>query len=289
MPKILANTLLAKDKDGQWVQIPVVVKDGVQPTSAQIQAAVNEWFAEHPEFIVQTDKTLTVEDAHADSEAVGIAIQNLRDEIAYTPISISSFSISSVTFAGGGTSSSGTIEKGKEVTGFVASYNINKTPAVLTFAGASLTPAKSGTISKSGNYTSTTSFALTATDSGAPNISPTTSTKSVSLSFYDRIYWGSDEIPGSVNSAFLLGLSNSTLSNSKGRTLNNVNVANGEYLWYALPASMGTCTFTYNGFTGGFTEVTTFNHTNASGHTASYRVYRSDNPSLGMIDGLIIT
>ena len=288
MPKILANTLRAKDENGQWVDIPVVIKDDVQPSQEQIQIAVNEWFAEHPEFVVPTDKTLSVEDAPADAASVGDALQDLRDEIGYKPISISSFTITSVTYDGGGTGSSGTIEKGKTVTGVSASFSINKVPVTLTFDGNAITPAQSGTVTKSGSYTTNTSFSLVAKDNGAPNVSPTTSTKSISLNFYNRVYWGADAIPDSINDAFLLGMDDSVLTNSKSRTINGVNVEVGEYMWYALPTSMGTCTFTYNGFTGGFTEITTFNHTNASGHTESYRVYRSDNSNLGMINGLFI-
>ena len=288
MPKILANTLRSRDQNGIWVDIPVVVKDDVTPSQQQIQMAVDEWFAEHPEFIVATDKTLSVEDAPADSAAVGDAIQDLRDEIGYTPINISSFVITSVTYSGGGTGSSGIVEKGKTVTDISASFTINKMPTTLTFDGASITPVQTGSVAKSGSYTSNTSFALVAKDNGAPNISPATSTKTIALNFYNRVYWGSAATPGSINDAFLLGMDYSVLTNTKSRTINGVTVGSGEYMWYALPTSMGTCTFTYNGFTGGFTEVTTFNHTNASGHTESYRVYRSDNSNLGLIDGLFI-
>lgn len=289
MPKILANTLRAKDKNGNWVDIPVVVKDGIQPSDAQIQAAVNQWFAEHPEFIVHTDKTLTIEDAPADSEAVGVAIQNLRDEIGYTPINISSFTITSVSFEGGGTGTSGTIEKGKTVTAINASYAINKKPETLTFDGRSIVTAQSGSVSKSGEYSANTSFSLVATDAGAPNIAPKTSTKSISLSFYDRVYWGCALDSGIINDAFLFGLSNSTLTNTRSRTLNGLYSDANEYVWYALPVTMGACTFTYNGFAGGFREMSTFTHTNASGHEASYRVYRSDYPNLGTINGLIVS
>ena len=288
MPKILANTLRSRDQNGIWVDIPVVIKDDVKPTQQQIQTAVDEWFREHPEYVVVTDKTLSVADAPADSASVGDALQDIRDEIEYTPISISSFAITSVTYSGGGTGTSGTVEKGKTVTELSASFSINKVPVTLTFDGSLLTPAKTGTVTKSGSYTSNASFALVAKDNGAPNIAPATSTKNIALNFYNRVYWGSAAMPDAINDEFVLGMDYSVLTNTKSRTINGVTVASGEYMWYVLPASMGTCTFTYNGFTGGFTEVTSFNHTNASGYTESYRVYRSDNANLGLIDGLFI-
>ena len=98
----------------------------------------------------------------------------------------------------------------------------------------------------------------------------------------DKIHWGKAAIPTTINSAFILGLSNSALVSSKSKTFTLTAGAN-EYVWFASPTHLGTCTFTVGGFTGGFSLVSTISHTNASGGTTNYYVYRSDNANLGSV------
>ena len=73
----------------------------------------------------------------------------------------------------------------------------------------------------------------------------------------------------------------SELSGSRART-KTVTAGAGQYIWFAYPARLGAATFKVGGFEGGFTLVDgSFSHTNASGYTEAYRVYRSDNAGLG--------
>ena len=105
-------------------------------------------------------------------------------------------------------------------------------------------------------------------------------TKNATLTFTNKVKYGVAAIPGTINDTFLNGLATKTLSTGKIRNF-SVNAGSGEYIWYALPSSYGACTFTVGGFSGGFTLASTFNHTNESGATVEYRVYRSDNANLG--------
>lgn len=104
-------------------------------------------------------------------------------------------------------------------------------------------------------------------------------TRSVSLTFMNRIYYGATTIPSTITNDFLFGLSN-VLSNTKSRKI-TVNATGNNYIWHCSPARLGTCNFKVGGFDGGFELYTTFNHTNASGYQESYYIYKSDNSNLG--------
>lgn len=103
---------------------------------------------------------------------------------------------------------------------------------------------------------------------------------SITLKFINKAYWGVADNVDVINSAFILGLSSGGLTETRARSI-SVNAGTGKYIWYAVPTRFGTCKFNVGGFDGGFTKVSTFNHTNSSGYTESYDVYRSDNASLG--------
>ena len=64
-----------------------------------------------------------------------------------------------------------------------------------------------------------------------------------------------------------------------------VNAAANEYIWFAfrdqLQTDNGNPTFTVGGFPGGFADKGTVAHTNDSGFVETYRLWRSDNHSLG--------
>lgn len=70
----------------------------------------------------------------------------------------------------------------------------------------------------------------------------------------------------------------------KGTFVVNADQA-GEYIWFAfrdqLQTDDGNPTFTVGGFPGGFTDKGTVSHTNDSGFTETYRLWRSDNAALG--------
>ena len=201
-----------------------------------------------------------------------IDITTLKSQVAnlmYKPIEVTLFRVRP-----------NTAEMGSTVNAVTLTYGLNKAPTSNTLDGTTIPPLEEpgGELAKTGlSLTSNKTWTLVATDERSA-----TSTKTAELSFLNRVYYGADEAPGVINSAFLLGLDNGDLSGSKGRTF-DVTVGTGEYIWYAVPTRMGACTFMVGGFEGGFTKVSTFSHTNASGYSENYDVYRSDNAALGAV------
>ena len=172
-------------------------------------------------------------------------------------------------------------EMGSTVTSVAVAYALNKIPATLTLDGDSISPVETGTVNLSGlSLTANKTYTMVATDNGSPSHSPATATKSVTLSFLNSVYYGAAVDPGTVDSAFLIGLSNAVLTNTRARTI-TVNAGVNQYIWYAVPTRLGSCTFKVSGFEGGFQRVSTFSHTNASGYIENYYVYKSDNANLG--------
>ena len=70
------------------------------------------------------------------------------------------------------------------------------------------------------------------------------------------------------------------LQNSNSITF-TVEAGEGQHIVFALPPRYGIPNFNVGGFDGGFTKVTTFSFTNASGYTENYAVWLSDNAGLG--------
>ena len=204
---------------------------------------------------------------------IDAAYKELSDainDLKYEPIAIKTFSITPQS-----------AEKGSTVYSVTLNYTLNKVPATLRLGSDSLTPAASGTRTLSPvTITENTSWTLTATDDGSASVNPQTASKNVTLSFLNKVYWGAANDPGTIDSEFLLHLSGNALASAKAKTF-NVNAASGQYIWYAVPASMGTVTFKVGGFDGGFEPAIRFAFTNASGHTENFDVYRSTNASLG--------
>ena len=58
-------------------------------------------------------------------------------------------------------------------------------------------------------------------------------------------------------------------------------MCDSQYIYYAIPTKYGDCTFSVNGFVGGFSKVAMITYTNTYNHTENYDIYMSDNPNLG--------
>lgn len=110
----------------------------------------------------------------------------------------------------------------------------------------------------------------------------TSSTKTASVTFTDKRYWGVGTVTeaSDADSAFVLGLGGKELAWNKNKDF-TVNAGAGQYIYYAIPAAWGTPTFFVGGFEGGFDLLTTFDFTNAFGYATSYNVYKSGNANLG--------
>lgn len=189
--------------------------------------------------------------------------------ITYKPIEITAFSISP-----------SQAEMGSTVSSVTATYTFNKAPATATINGSSITAQTTGSESVSLSATENTTITLAGTDSGSPAHNAASTSKSVTLTFLNKVYYGAYSAQNEYDSAFLLGLSGSALASSKAKTV-TVNAGSGQYIYYASPTRFGTCNFNVGGFDGGFTLQDTISHTNASGYTENYYIYRSDNANLG--------
>jgi hypothetical protein len=119
---------------------------------------------------------------------------------------------------------------------------------------------------------------LTFTLNAAKGAETATSTETVS--FYNKILWGTLDKASGYLEAEVLALDSEALSNSKGRTI-TVNPAATFYILYALPVRLGTVKFYVDNFEGGFIAPETVSVTNTSGFTEDYYVYRSTHPGLG--------
>lgn len=163
-------------------------------------------------------------------------------------------------------------EIGNAAASVTLAWTFYATPSGLTLNGVSRSVSSTGETVTAADDGSTHKVEYTlATSSGS---------RKVTFNFWPKVYYGAAAIPESVNSAFLLGLSNGALAGSRARTF-TVNAGSGQYIWYASPVDYGACAFSVGGFDGGFEAAQTVSVTNASGYTQNYYVYRSSNESLG--------
>lgn len=102
----------------------------------------------------------------------------------------------------------------------------------------------------------------------------TSASRSVSVSFANRIYYGAAADLSDVTA--LTGI----LSNDPERVI-TVDAGTGEYIIYAIPARLGDVTFFVSGFEGGFEDPVEQTLTNSSGYQETYKVYRSTRAGLG--------
>lgn len=195
--------------------------------------------------------------------------RQLIDDLAYTAIAFVSASATNATN-----------EIGSTVTETAVTWSFNKEPKAQTIKfGPEVAEVLDKSI-RSKTYsgktiTSNTSIVITATDERNAQASRT-----LNITFQPRAYWGVAQNKEIYDSADILALSESALTNTRTRNI-NVNAGEGEHIIYAIPSNFGTPTFKINGFEGGFVKVGTINFTNASGYSQNYDVYKSVNPNLG--------
>lgn len=122
--------------------------------------------------------------------------------------------------------------------------------------------------------TSNKTWTLSATD-GTTSAQATTS-----VVFLNGLYYGTGSIDAEgADDVFVQGLTK-TLTNERKAEF-TVDAVTGKFIYFALPARLGTPVFTVGGFIGGFELIKTFDFTNASGYKESYKLYRSENEGLG--------
>ena len=192
------------------------------------------------------------------------SLKYVYDSLTYKALSITSF-----------TNNVGTAEKGSTVNSVKLSWSFNKIPSQVTLNGVTRPTDQTRSETYQGvALTSNATWTLKAKDSKGSEV-----TKTTSVTFANGVYYGSKEVPEVINSDFILSLSK-RLSSTKLSSF-SADAQSGQHIYYCLPMSMGACSFTVNGFTGGFSLVKTLSFTNQFGYTETYNVYQSDYAGLG--------
>lgn len=191
-------------------------------------------------------------DAKYATETEAVDIRARLDALEYKSIAINNFSAAPPISELGSTQT------------ITLAWTLNKTATLQNINGSPVT-------GNSKQYTGVTTgqtYTLNVSD-GQTNAS-----KSVSISFANRVYYGAAADLTTVTEL------SSLLSNDPERTI-TVNAGTGEYIIYAIPARLGDVTFFVSGFEGGFEDAVEQTLTNASGYQEAYKVYRSTRAGLG--------
>ena len=168
-------------------------------------------------------------------------------------------------------------EFGQKISNIVFNWTVNKYITTQSLTNYTLPDASVRTITYTNDITSSKTFTLTIGDG------KNTASKSVSIEFKNKIYYGSSVIPSNFNSAFILGLSNKQFATSKSGSF-DITVGSNEYGFIAFPSSFGTLSSVkIGGFDTDVISCGTISFTNASGGTTNYNIYRTGRHSLGAI------
>ena len=162
----------------------------------------------------------------------------------------------------------GTKEVGQTVTSTLLSWSWSK-PLIsqsLNNGIGSLSPVLT-TYNHISTYTTDRTYTITGATAAQP------SNASTSVVFRQKRWWGTNPTVTPVD-ATIFALSNNefTSSRAKSFTING----GGQYIYYAYPSTFGAATFTVNGLLNTAWTLFVISHTNASGFTENYNVYRTN-------------
>ena len=171
---------------------------------------------------------------------------------------------------------------GEKVASVTFTWAYNKDMVSQTLTGCDLADETVRTATYNTEFNSNKTFTLSASD-GTNNTSA-----NKSFTFQNKVHHGSASIPATYDSAFILSL-NGALKGSKSGTY-TVNVGTNQYFYIAMPTSFNNSDVLVGkvgGFDTEFGKVATVSHTNASGYTCDYNIYKSTNSNLGSISMVI--
>lgn len=260
-----------EDDAAHWTLIAAAGAKG--DTGAKGEQGVTPHIGENGNWFIGDEDTEMPSRGEGVEEGITDRVQTLEQQIAelmYNAPEIKTFS----------SDKSSAQEKGSTVDTVNLSWTFNKAMVKVELDGTNITSEASGTSGSKQmteqNITQNKTYTLKVTDERSA-----TAQKSTSISFVAGNYYGKSSITDteSINNAFILGLTRRLSTNIK--TKFTVTAGAGEYIYYAFPATNADPTFSVGGFDGGFDLVKTFDFQNASGHTESYKVFRSTNPGLG--------
>ncbi len=179
------------------------------------------------------------------------------DALLYVPLQITSFN-----------NSVGTVEIGSTVTSVVLTWAYNKaitSQSINQGIGSLATNLTAYT--DNGSFTSNRTYTLSASDGQTP------ANRSTTLSFSPKRYWGPSS-DAAITDPEIIALSQEFASGFA--QTKNITAA-AQYVYFAFPSSFGTPTFTVNGLLNTAWTLTTRTFVNASGHSSSYDIWRSNN------------
>lgn len=231
-------------------------------TNTQINGSVNS--------ISYTNSTTVT------ANTVKLALDNLYDIVDDISASIEP-SIKSFTMT-----ASNTYEIGQSVNSITFSWDYNKDVTTQTLTDCSLADALVRTATYNTALSSTKTFTLSATDSHSSSVS-----KSLTVKFLHKIYYGSSTIPSTLSDStittLLLSLDGKTFKTSYSGTY-PIDVESGEYGIWACPSEWNPPSKCYiGGFETEMSLIGTYNFTNASGNTSSFKVYRTPHMGYGSV------
>lgn len=210
-----------------------------------------------------------------DIENVKQALDKLYAKVYYVPLEVATFTI---------TPSTTIYEKGSSVSDVFVTCGFNKSITYMEVFenNVKLCDYDSGKTFKyrSPKISSQLEIKFVATDGES------TVTKTVTILFQNKIYWGSSAAVDNYNSSFILALANKKFATSKAGNL-SFNVAENEYGFLAMPSSFGSPTCVINNFETELEDLGTISFTNASGYTENYKLYKTTQDSLGAFTATI--
>lgn len=197
------------------------------------------------------------------------ALDNILEKIYYVDPAIETFTM---------TPSTTEYEIGSVVDGLTFDWSYNKAIVSQSLTDCTIADESVRTATYSLPISSNKTFTLTASD-GTKTV-----TASKSISFKNKIYWGSAALPaGDFNSAFILALTGKKFAtNYKGSY--DITVGSGEYGFVCCPASWNipnTCKI--GGFATDLVDCGNISFTNASGASSLYKIVRTNISGLGSI------
>lgn len=194
-------------------------------------------------------------------------LRDAIDQVAYVPMTVTSF-----------TNTVGTVEIGSTVTSVTFNWTLGKTAASVSInqgVGA-VTPPSLTTKTVAVSLTSDTVFTLTADDDSSNT--GHAATRTTSVLFQHRMRWGTSAA-ATLDSEGIATLASSAFATTRARSV--VVSGGGQYIYFAYPASFGDAAFTVNGLANSAWTKTLVAFTNASGNTTSYAVWRSNTVQFG--------
>ena len=259
------------DDAAHWTLIAAAGEKG--DTGAKGEQGVTPHIGENGNWFIGDEDTEMPSRGEGVEEGISEKVATLEKQVAellYNAPEIKSFT----------SDKSSAQEKGSTVDTVNLSWTFNKAMVKVELDSTNITAEAEGTSGSKQlteqNITQNKTYTLKVTDEREA-----TAQKSTTISFVAGNYYGKSSITDteSINNAFILGLTKRLSTNIKTKFTVTANA--GEYIYYAFPATNADPTFSVGGFDGGFDLVKTFEFQNASGHTESYKVFRSTNPGLG--------